>query len=98
MSADTTTSCRFMGIVPEPEEVTSVSLSFLCSPVLEEDKENQKVEENKENQEVEEDMKLMSSDEERREREFWHTPSPFTPESRLEAHRHLEEKRKAKEK
>ncbi|XP_027145643.1 dynein axonemal assembly factor 11 isoform X1 [Larimichthys crocea] len=68
------------------------------TPVLEEDKENQEVEENKENQEVEEDMKLMSSDEERREREFWHTPSPFTPESRLEAHRHLEEKRKAKEK
>ncbi|XP_042283764.1 dynein axonemal assembly factor 11 isoform X4 [Thunnus maccoyii] len=51
--------------------------------------------ENKENQEVEENM---DSDEERREREFWHTPCSFTPESRLEAHRHLEEKRKAKEK
>ncbi|XP_067462918.1 dynein axonemal assembly factor 11 isoform X2 [Thunnus thynnus] len=51
--------------------------------------------ENKENQEVEENM---DSDEERQEREFWHTPCSFTPESRLEAHRHLEEKRKAKEK
>ncbi|XP_061695093.1 dynein axonemal assembly factor 11 isoform X2 [Syngnathoides biaculeatus] len=38
------------------------------------------------------------SDEERREKEFWHTPCPFTPESRLEAHRHLEAKRRAKEK
>lgn len=31
------------------------------------------------------------------DREFWETPCEFTPESRLEAHRHLEEKRKAKE-
>lgn len=37
-------------------------------------------------------------DDEQREREFWNTPCSFTPESRLEAHRHLEEKRKAKEK
>ncbi|XP_076602185.1 dynein axonemal assembly factor 11 [Chaetodon auriga] len=37
-------------------------------------------------------------DEERREREFWHTPCAFTPESRLEAHRHLEQKRKTQEK
>ncbi|XP_056335971.1 dynein axonemal assembly factor 11 [Danio aesculapii] len=32
------------------------------------------------------------------EREFWEKPCPFTPESRLEAHRHLEEKRRASEK
>lgn len=32
------------------------------------------------------------------EREFWEKPCPFTPESRLEAHRHLEEKRRANEK
>ncbi|XP_077581034.1 dynein axonemal assembly factor 11 [Stigmatopora nigra] len=38
------------------------------------------------------------SDEERREKEFWHTPCSFTPESRLQAHRHLEKKRMAKEK
>ncbi|KAM9349505.1 dynein axonemal assembly factor 11 [Symphorus nematophorus] len=61
------------------------------------------LEENKENQEAEEDMKpntMTSSDldEEQQEREFWHTPCAFTPESRVEAHRHLEEKRKAKEK
>ncbi|XP_062371641.1 dynein axonemal assembly factor 11 [Sardina pilchardus] len=29
-----------------------------------------------------------------REREFWETPCDFSPESRLEAHRHLEEKRR----
>ncbi|KAM6989448.1 dynein axonemal assembly factor 11 isoform 2-T2 [Tautogolabrus adspersus] len=58
------------------------------------------LEENKENQEVEENKKKMNSDldEEQREREFWHTPCSFTPESRLEAHRHLEEKKRAKEK
>ncbi|KAL7386485.1 hypothetical protein ABVT39_009259 [Epinephelus coioides] len=56
------------------------------------------LEENKENQEVEENTMSPVSDEEQREREFWHTPCSFTPESRLEAHRHLEETRKAKEK
>ncbi|GAA6229466.1 protein tilB homolog [Lates japonicus] len=57
------------------------------------------LEENKENEE-EEETKTTSPDldEEQREREFWHTPCSFTPESRLEAHRHLEEKRRAKEK
>ncbi|KAM8838833.1 dynein axonemal assembly factor 11 [Synchiropus picturatus] len=35
---------------------------------------------------------------EEREREFWHTPCLFTPESRLETHRHLEETRKSNEK
>ncbi|XP_022617465.1 protein tilB homolog [Seriola dumerili] len=58
-------------------------------------------EENKENQEMEENTKLplrsSELDEEQQEREFWHTPCSFTPESRLEAHRHLEEKRRAKE-
>ncbi|XP_020511919.2 dynein axonemal assembly factor 11 isoform X1 [Labrus bergylta] len=58
------------------------------------------LEENKENQEAEENMKKVNPDleEEQREREFWHTPCSFTPESRLEAHRHLEEKKRAKEK
>ncbi|KAM9449716.1 dynein axonemal assembly factor 11-like [Clarias gariepinus] len=32
------------------------------------------------------------------ERSFWYKPCTFTPESRLEAYRHLEEKRRAKEK
>ncbi|XP_061879011.1 dynein axonemal assembly factor 11 isoform X3 [Entelurus aequoreus] len=37
------------------------------------------------------------SDEERREKEFWNTPCPFTPESRLETHRHLEENKRTKD-
>uniref|UniRef100_A0A8P4KP82 Leucine-rich repeat-containing protein 6 n=1 Tax=Dicentrarchus labrax TaxID=13489 RepID=A0A8P4KP82_DICLA len=66
------------------------------APLEEENKENQEVEEN---QEVKEDT-VASSDleDERREREFWNTPCSFSPESRLEAHRHLEEKKRAKEK
>lgn len=55
-------------------------------------------EKNKENQELNENPKNPEQDEEQREHEFWHTPCSFTPESRLEAHRHLEEKRRAKEK
>ncbi|CAJ1072925.1 protein tilB homolog [Xyrichtys novacula] len=55
-------------------------------------------EENKENQERKEGTENPELDEEQQESEFWHTPCSFTPESRLEAHRHLEEKRKAKEK
>ncbi|XP_071348124.1 dynein axonemal assembly factor 11 isoform X2 [Trachinotus anak] len=59
------------------------------------------LEENKENQEVEKNTQLKTTspelDEEEQEREFWHTPCSFTPESRVEAHRHLEEKRRAKE-
>ncbi|XP_054452372.1 dynein axonemal assembly factor 11 [Anoplopoma fimbria] len=54
--------------------------------------------ENKENQEMEENLENPDLEEERREKEFWHTPCSFTPESRLEAHRHLEEKKKKKEK
>ncbi|XP_076732791.1 dynein axonemal assembly factor 11 isoform X1 [Maylandia zebra] len=55
-------------------------------------------EKNKENQELNENPKNPEEDEEQREHEFWHTPCSFTPESRLEAHRHLEEKKRAKEK
>ncbi len=33
-----------------------------------------------------------------KDKEFWEKPCPFTPESRLEAHHHLEDKRRAKEK
>ncbi|KAJ8397385.1 hypothetical protein AAFF_G00439340 [Aldrovandia affinis] len=31
------------------------------------------------------------------DKEFWETPCAFTPESRLETHRHMEEKRRAKD-
>nr|XP_019968107.1 PREDICTED: protein tilB homolog [Paralichthys olivaceus] len=69
---------------------------------LEENEESQEVEENEESQEVVENKKPQATspdlDEEQQEEEFWHTPCSFTPESRLEAHRHLEEKRRAKEK
>ncbi|KAM9844976.1 dynein axonemal assembly factor 11 [Aulostomus maculatus] len=37
-------------------------------------------------------------DQEQGEKDFWETPCSFTPESRLEVHRHLEEKRAAKDK
>ncbi|CAN9500388.1 unnamed protein product [Ophioblennius macclurei] len=47
-------------------------------------------------EEQEESTRNEESDEKQREEEFWHTPCLFTPESRLEAHRHLEEKRKGK--
>lgn len=31
------------------------------------------------------------------DRKFWEEPTPYTPESRLETHRYIEEKRKAKD-
>uniref|UniRef100_A0A3P8RZ54 Leucine-rich repeat-containing protein 6 n=1 Tax=Amphiprion percula TaxID=161767 RepID=A0A3P8RZ54_AMPPE len=65
---------------------------------LEENQENQKNQENQENQDLEENVENPKIDEEEQEREFWETPCPFTPESRLETHRHLEQKRKEKEK
>ncbi|KAA8587650.1 hypothetical protein FQN60_016512 [Etheostoma spectabile] len=55
------------------------------------------LEENKENQEAVENVVNLDLDEMRREKEFWETPCSFTPESRVEVHRHLEEKKKAKE-
>uniref|UniRef100_A0A8C0H5M9 Leucine-rich repeat-containing protein 6 n=1 Tax=Chelonoidis abingdonii TaxID=106734 RepID=A0A8C0H5M9_CHEAB len=56
------------------------------------DKENhQQKETEKEYQEWE----IDKDDEE--DRAFWEEPTPYTPESRLEAHRYLEEKRRVKE-
>ncbi|XP_062260590.1 dynein axonemal assembly factor 11 isoform X3 [Platichthys flesus] len=69
------------------------------SQEVEENEENKEVEENEENKEVEENTKQRASEEEeQQEQEFWNTPCSFTPESRLETHRHLEKKRRAKEK
>lgn len=31
------------------------------------------------------------------DRKFWEEPTPYTPESRLETHRYMEEKRRAKD-
>lgn len=39
----------------------------------------------------------QNSNSEDDDKDFWEKPCAFTPESRLEAHRHLEEKRRAKE-
>lgn len=54
------------------------------------------------NQEVEEHINEVKTrchlSEEQKELEFWNTPCSFTPESRLEAHRHLEENRRTEEK
>ncbi|XP_024275681.1 dynein axonemal assembly factor 11 isoform X1 [Oncorhynchus tshawytscha] len=54
-------------------------------------------EENKEIQGREEKEKTSCLSSEDQEREFWEKPCAYTPESRLEAHRHLDEKKKAKE-
>ncbi|KAM9322281.1 dynein axonemal assembly factor 11 [Pholidichthys leucotaenia] len=49
-----------------------------------------------ENKEREENGRSSGSDEERLEREFWETPCPFTPESRLDAYRHLQKVKASK--
>eukprot|EP00075_Anas_platyrhynchos_P019271 XP_027308524.1 protein tilB homolog isoform X2 [Anas platyrhynchos] len=55
---------------------------------------------NKENHQSEgetekETWRTVEDDEE--DRRFWEEPTPYTPESRLETHRYIEEKRKAKD-
>uniref|UniRef100_A0A674JW31 Leucine-rich repeat-containing protein 6 n=1 Tax=Terrapene triunguis TaxID=2587831 RepID=A0A674JW31_9SAUR len=57
-----------------------------------EDKENHQ---QKETEKEYQEWKIDKDDEE--DRAFWEEPTPYTPESRLEAHRHLEEKRRVKE-
>ncbi|XP_044863631.1 dynein axonemal assembly factor 11 isoform X3 [Mauremys mutica] len=57
-----------------------------------EDKENHQ---QKETEKEYQEWKIDNDDDE--DRAFWEEPTPFTPESRLEAHRHLEEKRRVKE-
>ncbi|CAH2285951.1 tilB homolog isoform X1 [Pelobates cultripes] len=54
--------------------------------------------ENKENSsETDRDNEAVGTDEEEKDKEFWQQPSLYTPESRLETHQYLEEKRKSKE-
>ncbi|XP_039383522.1 protein tilB homolog isoform X2 [Mauremys reevesii] len=57
-----------------------------------EDKENHQ---QKETEKEYQEWKIDKDDDE--DRAFWEEPTPYTPESRLEAHRHLEEKRRVKE-
>ncbi|XP_029971908.1 dynein axonemal assembly factor 11 [Salarias fasciatus] len=47
-------------------------------------------------EELEESTRSQESAEEQRETEFWHAPCLFTPESRVEAYRHLEDRRRGK--
>ncbi|KAG2458180.1 TILB protein, partial [Polypterus senegalus] len=44
-----------------------------------------------------EEEHISDTHEEESDKEFWEKPTQFTPESRIETHRHMEEKRKAKE-
>uniref|UniRef100_A0A8C0H8N2 Leucine-rich repeat-containing protein 6 n=1 Tax=Chelonoidis abingdonii TaxID=106734 RepID=A0A8C0H8N2_CHEAB len=62
-----------------------------CPDPLQDKENHQQKETEKEYQEWE----IDKDDEE--DRAFWEEPTPYTPESRLEAHRYLEEKRRVKE-
>ncbi|NWX21347.1 TILB protein, partial [Aegotheles bennettii] len=61
------------------------------SPDFLQNKENHQTEGDRE----EETWRTVDDDEE--DRRFWEEPTPYTPESRLEAHRYIEEKRRAKD-
>ncbi|KFQ84290.1 Protein tilB, partial [Phoenicopterus ruber ruber] len=63
----------------------------LCSPDSLQNKENHEAEGDRE----EEMWRTVEDDEE--DRRFWEEPTPYTPESRLETHRYIEEKRRAKD-
>ncbi|NXE89605.1 TILB protein, partial [Menura novaehollandiae] len=44
-----------------------------------------------------ETCRTVENEEDEEDRRFWEEPTPYTPESRLETHRYIEEKRKAKD-
>ncbi|XP_075271649.1 dynein axonemal assembly factor 11 isoform X1 [Opisthocomus hoazin] len=55
---------------------------------------------NKENHEAEggrEQETWRTAEDDEEDRRFWEEPTPYTPESRLETHRYIEEKRRAKD-
>ncbi|KFQ64977.1 Protein tilB, partial [Phaethon lepturus] len=62
----------------------------LCSPDSIQNKENHQAGDR------EQEMWRTAEDDEE-DRRFWEEPTPYTPESRLETHRYIEEKRKAKD-
>lgn len=65
---------------------------FFSSPDPLQDKENQQ------HTEEENEYRQWGADEDNEEdRAFWEEPTLYTPESRLETHRYIEEKRRAKE-
>uniref|UniRef100_A0A672TMU0 Leucine-rich repeat-containing protein 6 n=1 Tax=Strigops habroptila TaxID=2489341 RepID=A0A672TMU0_STRHB len=55
----------------------------------------EKEEHQAEGNEEQESWRTVEDDEE--DKRFWEEPTPYTPESRLETHRYIEEKRRAKE-
>ncbi|XP_053169606.1 dynein axonemal assembly factor 11 isoform X2 [Hemicordylus capensis] len=61
-------------------------------PYSTEEKEN-----HKEDEERNKYHKLLTEEDDEEERAFWEDPVPYTPEARLEAHKYVEEKKKAKE-
>lgn len=63
---------------------------ILCSPDSPQEKPNQA-----EGDGEQERCRTAETDEE--DRRFWEEPTPYTPESRLETHRYIEEKRRAKD-
>ncbi|KAL6467831.1 hypothetical protein MHYP_G00235080 [Metynnis hypsauchen] len=82
--------------VSNPQDLDHEELS---SNFSDEAKENRNQDSNAESEySPEQDQNLaLNSHSEEQEREFWEKPCAFTPESRLEAHRYLEEKKTAKE-
>ncbi|XP_044150036.1 dynein axonemal assembly factor 11 isoform X1 [Bufo gargarizans] len=58
---------------------------------------NNTLPESTENKENCADVNPGDEDEDQEDKAFWQQPSQYTPESRLEAHRYMEEKRKSKE-
>uniref|UniRef100_A0A803XWU6 Leucine-rich repeat-containing protein 6 n=1 Tax=Meleagris gallopavo TaxID=9103 RepID=A0A803XWU6_MELGA len=51
----------------------------------------------KENQKEGEQQMWRTAEDDEEDRRFWEEPTPYTPESRLETHRYIEEKRKARD-
>ncbi|XP_029931014.1 dynein axonemal assembly factor 11 [Myripristis murdjan] len=80
---------------PERKPGTDISSS---APGSEEQQERTQEEPRPEPTEEQREEPRPEPTEEQREKEFWETPCDFTPESRLEVHRHLQEKKRAKEK
>ncbi|XP_032036469.1 protein tilB homolog isoform X1 [Aythya fuligula] len=72
------------------EKQVEAKLGF-DSPGSLQDKENHQ----SEGETEKETWRTVEDDEE--DRRFWEEPTPYTPESRLETHRYIEEKRKAKD-
>ncbi|NXD33130.1 TILB protein, partial [Copsychus sechellarum] len=73
----------------EKQKQTDSKLGF-DSPDSPQEKSNQAEEDGEQ-----ERCRTVDSDDE--DRKFWEAPTPYTPESRLETHRYIEEKRKAKD-